>query len=306
MAGSRHTHASDGGAANAGSRSANTALQEEVCFDRRYVNGGRELQKDEQQLQNRLEHVVEGEIIPRLMLVHKQARSQEQHHRGKAIPELSEHVGEFARLVVSQEADVAASYVNALLHKGADLEALLLNLLAPTARKLGELWDCDEIDFVDVTIGTSRLQQVLHKFTFELERGASAPGRRVLLLPTPGEQHTFGLLMVSEFFRREGWHVIGTPNLDLAQIEAAVAEHWFALIGFSLSSERLLDTLHSTIKAVRACSKNQSVQIVVGGNAFSLSPELRQSIGADFIVGDAHEAVKFAETALESVTGRPT
>ena len=37
---------------------------------------------------------------------------------------------------------------------------------------------------------------------FEGEVEHREHGRRALLVPVPGEQHTFGLLMVVEFFRR--------------------------------------------------------------------------------------------------------
>src|SRR5262249_25508278 len=156
-----------------------------------------------------------------------------------------------------------------LLDDGLELDALLLDLLAPVARRLGVMWETDEIDFVDVTIGTSRLQQILHHFTLPPDRDAHEPGRRVLLLPPPSEQHTFGLLMVSELFRSEGWQVWGGPPVNQNALRAMVANQWFALIGFSLSSERLIDTLCSTIKSVRRFSKNQSVQIIVGGRIFA-------------------------------------
>lgn len=305
MVGSRFPLFAGGGLAKGGPASGGGALDDEICFDRRYIASGSELRKDEQKLQDRLENVVEGEIIPRLMLLHRDAEASAAQRGAAPRSNVSDYVADFTQLVLHQEAEVAAAYVSALLHRGADLESVLLNLLAPTARRLGELWNSDAIDFVDVTVATSRLQQVLHRFTFDLEKGADEPARRVLLLPTPSEQHTFGLLMVSEFFRREGWHVIGTPVVDAEELRSMVAEQWFALVGFSLSCERLIDTLRSTINTVRRCSKNQSVQIIVGGNAFSQSPELRPAVGADLAVGDAREAVKLAESALENSAGRP-
>ncbi|WP_170937289.1 MULTISPECIES: cobalamin B12-binding domain-containing protein [Rhodomicrobium] len=295
-----------GGAAKSGPASGGGALEDEICFDRRYFLAGQEVRKEDQQLQERLENVVEGEIIPRLMLLHQDAETAGAAHRnGTRRTDVADHLADFTQIVLTQEADVAAAYVNALLHRGVKLEAVLLQLMAPAARRLGELWTADAIDFVDVTVATSRLQQVLHRFTFEFEKSAHLPARRVLLLPTPSEQHTFGLLMVSEFFRREGWHVVGAPVLERDELRALVAEQWFALIGFSLSCERLLDTLRSTINDVRKFSKNLSVQIIVGGNIFSRSPELRPAVGADLAVGDVREAIKLAESALESSAGRP-
>ena len=289
------------------SRIRNPAV-DELCLDRRYVDGGRTIPKAEQRLDRHLEHVIEGEIVPRLMLLHQQQPQKSNGHyknglHKSAAIDLSTHVEEFAGLVVRHETEVVATYVRVLLEKGVDLESILLQLLAPAARRLGELWEADSIDFVDVTIGTSRLQQILHHFTFPLEKRGAEPGRRVLLIPTPSEQHTFGLLMVSKFFRREGWQVYGGTPLYGEELSDLIASQWFALIGFSLSCERYIGTLCTAIEMVRRVSKNQSAQIVVGGRIFSENPELACKVGADLLVGNAQEALQLAETVLQNDVG---
>lgn len=276
---------------------------DELCLDRRYVNGGRTIPKAEQRLDRHLEHVIEGEIVPRLILLHRQNTQKSKTARKPAAIDLSAHVEEFAGLVVRHETEVVATYVRVLLQKGIDLESILLQLLAPAARRLGELWEADSIDFVDVTIGTSRLQQILHHFTFPFEKGGVEPGRRVLLIPTPGEQHTFGLLMVSKFFRREGWQVYGGTPLHSEELYDLIAGQWFALIGFSLSCERYMSTICTAIETARRVSKNRSVQIVVGGRIFSENSDLTSRVGADLVVGDAQEALQLAETVLRNDVG---
>jgi methanogenic corrinoid protein MtbC1 len=302
MVGSRHTNAAVGiPHAQAGSG----ALLDELCLDRRYVSNGRVLPKAEQRLDEQLETIIDGEIIPRLKLLHEETERESQGAEEKtAAIELAEKVDAFAELVVRHDADVIMAYVSSLQQKGADLESLLLNLLAPAARKLGKMWEEDTIDFVDVTIGTSRLQEILHRINLPITEDAGTPGRRLLLLPTPTEQHTFGLLMVSEFFRREGWDVWGGTALASEEIVPLVQNQWFALVGFSLSCERLLDSLCSTIKFVRRFSKNRSVQIVVGGRIFAENDLVRDKVDADMVVADAREAVELAEKVFQSARKR--
>ncbi|MFX8024223.1 B12-binding domain-containing protein, partial [Acinetobacter baumannii] len=69
-----------------------------------------------------------------------------------------EHVHTLARLAVEGDADSASSYVRALLDAGASQEQVFLDLLAPCARWMGELWEQDRFDFSQVTIGLWRLQ----------------------------------------------------------------------------------------------------------------------------------------------------
>ncbi|NJM33975.1 MAG: cobalamin B12-binding domain-containing protein [Rhodomicrobium sp.] len=303
MVGSRYPHEAGGGETHEPASSRNLkALSDEVCSDRRYVNGTKTLSKGEQNLQQRLEHVVEGEIIPRLMLMNRRFHLSGNSAAAADALELGEHVEEFAQLILRQEAEIAATYLNVLRQQGVALDSLLLNLLAPTARRLGEMWEADTIDFVEVTIGVSRLQQLLHKLTFGVAGSEDKPGPRVLLLPTPSEQHTFGLLVVSEFFRREGWDVLGVPAMGRAEIEALVADHWFAIVGFSLSCERLLDHLRSTIESVRKHSKNRSVKIIVGGNVFSECADRMHKVGADMVASDAKDALAIAQSVLNEAS----
>lgn len=169
----------------------------------------------------------------------------------KVVPD-AEDVKAFAKLVLLHDTSVAHSYIRALRTQGTSLETICLNLLAPTARHLGDLWSEDLCDFTDVTVGLCRLHQVLREFSADFqseveqyETDQRECGRRVLLLPVPGEQHSFGLLMVAEFFRRSSWDVWGGPAASSDDLISLVRSEWFAMVGLSLSCERHLDGLKS-------------------------------------------------------------
>ncbi len=300
MVGSRYFQNMDSAANQRSAEHGAMDVLEEICDDRTLPPEA----ADDRQFKERVEHVIEGEIIPRLMLLHRRAPSKTGERISDEPPDLAVYIPEFTEIVLRQNVDRIAAYLDFLLQKGSSLDSLLLHLMAPTARHLGELWEQDTIDFVDVTVGVSRLQQILHRLTFAMEKSRGDSAKRVLLVPTPSEQHTFGLLMVSDFFRRNGWDVEGALPLSLDEISAAVMDQWFALIGFSLSSEHLIDTLNSTIQTAREASMNRSVKIVVGGRVFTEVPELRSQVVADLIVSDAQEAVVLAENALGAASGK--
>ena len=182
---------------------------------------------------------IEAEIIPRLMLAHQTARLP------ILIDDVSpptlghEDVVAFAALVLSQQAGAAIAQVEVLRAQGVALEALYLDLLAPAARHLGELWEADLCDFTQVTLGLWRLQQVMHELSpaFQNEATYSLQRRRVLLAPAPGSQHTLGLFMVAEFFRRAGWDVSAEPAASAAELAAADGRDWFDVVGLSMGTE---------------------------------------------------------------------
>jgi methanogenic corrinoid protein MtbC1 len=211
---------------------------------------------------------------------------------------LAGSVEDFARIVTSADPALARSHIDALCRLGVPLEVIYLELLAPTARHLGYLWEEDLCDFTDVTVGLGTLQQVLRQFGPEFRRLIDKPSaeRRALLLPAPGEQHTFGLFMVEEFFRRDGWHARSEPASDISRGLAVIRSEWFDVVGFSLSCSDLLDGLASAIRTVRSSAFNRNVRILVGGNVFLQNPELVSVVRADGTATDGLAVARlFAE-----------
>lgn len=248
-----------------------------------------------------LVRAIEGEVIPRLVMAHRDSQDRRR-QRESAIVDLDDRtVEELTRIVLLEDDDTAWGYVQALRSQGASYESLFLDLLAPTARRLGDLWVADVCDFTEVTIGLGRLQSVLRRLSLSARERAvdrQEPGRRALLAAAPGEQHTFGVLMVAEFMRRGGWDVAGEPGLSSADIVDMVAREWFAVVGLSLYSDRSVDVVAGCIKSIRRASRNRSIGILVGGRVFAEHPELTPLVGADATAADAPRAAIQADNLL--------
>lgn len=251
---------------------------------------------------SRLARTIEHEIIPRLMLAHRAVAEPLLVATADSSEEITDHdVERFAKLVLSHDEDMALGTVEALLERDVAVERIYVELLGRTARFLGELWEQDLCSFTDVTVGLGRLQRVLRELSPAFGRGVphALDGRRVLLLPSPGEQHTFGLAMVAEFFRRAGWDVTGDTwgaNADVAQL---VSTEWFDVVGFSLGAATHLTGLATTIAAVRHGTCNRHVAILVGGPLFGLHPEFVDLVGADGMSIDGREAPALAESLID-------
>jgi methanogenic corrinoid protein MtbC1 len=253
----------------------------------------------------RLSGMIDGELLPRLMGTHEPTEKSEL-PRGTFFDSanvLTAPVTELARIVLSSDFSIAAAYVRTQRLNERSLEDLCADLLAPTARRLGEMWEQDLCHFADVTLALWRLQQVLREFsealptrTPRLEHALSA-----LLVPAPGEQHTFGLSIVMEFFVRAGWDVCGGPPTFVGELRDLVRTSWFDVVGFSVSSDKGLEPLASCIREVRAVSRNPGVCILVGGAVFSHHPQLVAKVGADLMVVDGQQAPLQAERLLASL-----
>ena len=101
---------------------------------------------------------IEGEIIPRLMLVHRVPEGVRVPAANGQLRPSARDVDELARRVLDGDADQALRYVESVLHRGVPLEAVYLELFSPTARYLGTRWETDQSDFMQVPMGLWRLQ----------------------------------------------------------------------------------------------------------------------------------------------------
>ena len=244
-----------------------------------------------------LTRVIEGEIIPRLLLAH---RNLQRPAANIERPKADIDSAAFARLVLASEPAEIVDHVERLMDRGVKLERIFLDLLAPVARKLGEFWEEDICTFTEVTLGLSRLHQVLHEIGRRaggdmLNRNAK---RRVYLVPAPGEQHTFGLSMLEEFFLHAGWETASDHAASRATILQTAATQSLDIIGFSIGCNEFLGPLSELIDKTRAASRNRNLAIMVGGGLIPGHPEIAAKLGSATVVADGVHAVQTAENLV--------
>jgi hypothetical protein len=112
-------------------------------------------------LQVHLSWALAADVIPRLVRSHgvdvDPARDTAVDNRVDEPPDSPRHVDplvvELARRLLMRAEGPADAYAEALLNEVLSPEALLLDVLAPTARHLGTLWSVDQCDFTAVTVG---------------------------------------------------------------------------------------------------------------------------------------------------------
>ena len=246
----------------------------------------------------RLVRTIEGEIIPRLVLAHRPIPlNGVGSHKDAGRPSAPD-VAELTTLVLNQDFAVGWQFVCKTIDSGVSQESVFLDLLAPTAKRLGELWVEDLCTFTDVTIGLGCLQQILRQLSrsAQIDTGPWERGRRALLVPSPSEQHNFGVLMVAEFLRRAGWDVSAEPVISSNQAVEIVSSEWYAVIGLSLSCEEGLDELAAEIRDARKKSRNRDIAVLVGGRVFVEHPEYATRVGADAMAVDGRHAVLQADS----------
>ena len=245
----------------------------------------------------RVVRTIKTQIIPKIVLALRSAPKVPE----PAKQESPNAVAQFAALVLGDSDGAAFAFVEDMLAQGTSVESVFLDLLAPTAQHLGELWESDATDFANVTLAVGRLQLIMRRLgdAFLGEGGRTDGGESALLTVIPGEQHSFGLSMVAEFFRRAGWNLCTGPFSSHQELTSLVHNHWFDVVGFSVSSDRRLDELKKDIHDIRRDSRNRSVGIMLGGPMMITHPHLVTSMGADMMSVDATIAPQQARGLIE-------
>jgi methanogenic corrinoid protein MtbC1 len=206
------------------------------------------------------------------------------------------------QLLLDQQRDAAMSLAVQRCQDGVPLTSIYLNLLGPCAVHLGELWEQDRCDFNAVTLAVGHLQAMMRQLE-ESSTGlneVSGQHHRILLMPVPGDQHTFGLSMLGDFFRHAGWDVWGGPAVNEDRLLVLIEEHDFDVVGLSASCERWLDRVRSIVPAIRAASSNPDTKILVGGELFRQRPQLVSELAIDGTAADASAAVQLATSMVQA------
>jgi len=241
---------------------------------------------------NPIADLIEQSVIPRVVEAHQNDEVPEEtrnHWHDEAMS--------FAILAIDADAEELLTRLDMMLSGGTEIEAILLNILAPAARRLGTMWEQDDCDFVDVTMGLWRLQEVVRELSARVpvKTGRAADGYRAVFSAMPGEQHNFGTVIVEDIFRRAGWSTELLLDAQQGALLSAVASARYDLVGLTVSLDAHTERLPSLILAIRSVSRNPRLCILLGGRVLMDDPQLALRVGADGTAADAQSAVALAE-----------
>jgi MerR family transcriptional regulator, light-induced transcriptional regulator len=244
--------------------------------------------------------IIESEIIPRLLMAHSATDTRTRPRLLRSIT--PDEAARFAELPLRLEAASLLEEVDAFIVKGASVETICLDLLAPAARKLGEMWERDECDFLDVTMGLWRLQEVMREVAARapVDLVGMAIPNSALFAPMPGDHHNFGTLMIDEVFARAGWRSEALVKPERRELLDRLARQPFDLLGLTLTRDCPSAALSNLIRAVRNVSANPHIIVLVGGRMINENPAMAMEVGADGTGADALSALELANSLVKT------
>lgn len=163
------------------------------------------------------------------------------------------------------------------------------------ARHLGCEWSEDRAAFTDVTVGVARMQAILRQVgrDWASNATATADSATVLMVLPEGEQHSFGVMLLTGQLRRQGVSVQLHIGARAAELAALVQHSSFDCAMISVACEEKLELCRKVVKALKDGS-NGSLWVAVGGAVLDRAVDVKGLTLADVVTNDPMVALQGA------------
>ena len=191
--------------------------------------------------------------------------------------------------------------ISGIQEDGTSISDLYLLYLAEAADRLGEKWLSDELTFAEVTIGTTRILAIMRGLRRSLEARWRPQERLALFASVPDEQHTIGITMAADLFRREGWELELVTGASHNEIVERVTQSEAMVVGLTAHGDRSLEALLKLLLAIRVT--NPTTYVLVSGNIVDEASDILSLTGADACASDISSALSEMKRLEELAEG---
>lgn len=197
-------------------------------------------------------------------------------------PDFADH---FLRLVGDGDEYGAVEAVNELLDAGVPAQRIMIDLIAPTQARVGELWAANEWSVAREHAATAISERALSAVA---ARTRVRPSRgRITIACVDGEWHALPVRILAETLRLDGWRVdflgASVPGPHLVTHLHQTGPDAVAL---SCMIPLRLPRAHAAIAACRSAG----VPVIAGGRGFGPDGRYATRLGADAWAAGAEEA----------------
>ena len=196
--------------------------------------------------------------------------------------------------------DVAGSWwlIDSHLGGGLDPSGILLQLVVPALRSIGERWARGSVSVADEHQATAVAQRVIGRLGLQYGRRGKDRGTVALAAPS-GDLHTLPVSIVADLLRWRGFSVIELgANTPPGAMGEAVAGRKLLAVGIVSTTDGLDDEVAASTHAIRAAAPD--VPIFLGGPSIRSAAHARRLGGDSWTGAGTNAAVETVERIAES------
>lgn len=196
------------------------------------------------------------------------------------------------------EEHAATEVVVAAVEAGTDVEAVLLDVVAPVQAKVGAEWAANRITVAQEHTATAINDRVIAALALHPASRRTPSLGHVAVACVDGEWHALPARLLAEVLRLRGWRVdflgaqVPTPHL-IAHLHQRGPD----ALALSSSIPTRLPTAHATISACQSTG----IPVVAGGAAFGVDGRYARLLGADAWAPDARAAADLLADGLARI-----
>jgi len=215
-----------------------------------------------------------------------------------ALPQPSE-IDRLCAALLSDDDQAADRFILAARRDGVSIDVIYLGYVAGAARRLGEMWDTDELSFIDVTLASGKLYRIIRGLRHVIRPGLIETRDEwpAMFALVPGETHTLGIEMATDLFRREGWDVDMLVGLDHETLLERADRRDYRAIVLVAHSDAMIEPLTRLALALRI--SHPSAHMVVAGHILDHHVDVEALVGADAIIKDIENAIASLRAVME-------
>jgi excisionase family DNA binding protein len=201
------------------------------------------------------------------------------------------------RLLASDEPG-AWEIVEAALGSGMEPETVLLEVIAPTLRSIGELWEQGKLSIADEHRASATATRLISRLGARFGRRGHKRGTVIVTAPA-GEMHSVPIAMAANLLRWHGFGVVelGADTPAEALAEAALAEPDLVAVAIGCTAKNSPQSARRAIAALR--QSTPKVPVLLGGAAIATATQAKR-LGADMFTGSRADEIVHA---LEAIVG---
>ncbi|MEN0000854.1 MAG: hypothetical protein AAF940_08215 [Pseudomonadota bacterium] len=173
-------------------------------------------------------------------------------------------------------------------------------VLERAAQSLGKHWEADTRNFLEVTIGMSRLQLLMRKLVERIQQNTALKFVGTALIAVPaGEEHTFGQCMLDEILRAHGWRTVMVNPDKPGELAKRVKKEAANLVCLSWLSSHLEEAVNEDISVFQRLPLNERPILIAGGLASQRKDKWMVSHGVDQVCDNAYSAITIASQLVD-------
>lgn len=204
----------------------------------------------------------------------------------------------FCEALLEPQPDRALAFIEEQRALGLTRLGVYLHYVGAAARRLGHLWQDDQLSSLQVASATGHLYALMRALRQERSDISIDARRSALFATVPGEDHGVGVTVAADLFGEAGWEIDLQTGVDHDTLVAHVQQTQPHVIGLSFSSDERLGALVRLVVTLRLMAPQ--IIIAVAAPKDTDETTLRGLVDIDLLVGDAQSACRELDDLVRS------